>query len=93
MNDQDTALVLQALIFKAINEWFDTGDVQSGTYPVAFHPALISQNQIGWQHQSFMWDIGQQNGRPDYFPRSNPSLDRCNGGNQSAIDDSIVGTT
>ena len=33
-----------------ICEWFDTGDVQIGSYPIAFHSALISQTQIGWQH-------------------------------------------
>ena len=34
----------------AIIEWCDTGDVQIGLYPIAFHSALISQAQIGWQH-------------------------------------------
>ena len=50
MADQDTALIIQDTICGAITEWFDSGEVQFGSFPHAFHSALISQTQIGWQH-------------------------------------------
>ena len=44
------ALHLQDLLCEAITEWFDTGTVKIANYPATFHPVLISQQQIGWQH-------------------------------------------
>ena len=50
MAAQDTTLILQDTICRAITEWFDSGEVQFESFPSAFHSALISQTQIGWQH-------------------------------------------
>ena len=62
INNQDTALLIQDTICKAITEWFDTGVVQIGAYPqlLSTQPWFLNIKLVG---NISSWDTGQQNGR------------------------------
>ena len=44
---------------QAVTEWFDHEKVDIDKYPVKYHRALITQNNIGWRH-IFMGRISQE---------------------------------
>ena len=50
MTTKKTKLHAQDILCTVITELFDTNKVLIQNYPPEFHHALISQQQIGWNH-------------------------------------------
>ena len=55
----ETDVGLMETFCQAVTEWFDHEKVNIDKYPVKYHRALITQNNIGWRH-IFMGRISQE---------------------------------